>query len=149
MPGISKPGGDVPARASIPHASIPQHERIGRYFDRILTTLICGSMRLLFLVGHLATPKRGLLRSGRTVGRRFESSFVVRCRITSGHGITVSRQSAMSRKFQPMRSIAIETINDADAARSPYAGALQSSFDVSVDFRSLVLYRKHADTRRT
>jgi ATP-dependent Lhr-like helicase len=53
----------------------------------------------------------------------------------------------LTRKFQPLRRIVIETINGADAAPSPYAAALRLRFDVSPDFKNLVLYRKHGDTR--
>jgi ATP-dependent Lhr-like helicase len=53
----------------------------------------------------------------------------------------------LTRKFQPLRRIVIETINGADAAPSPYADALGIRFDVSPDFKNLVLYRKHGDAR--
>jgi len=42
----------------------------------------------------------------------------------------------------------IETINGEDASRSPYADALKISFDVSRDFKNLVLYQKHLQAGR-
>ena len=53
----------------------------------------------------------------------------------------------LTRRFQPMRRIVIETINGEDASRSPFADALKISFDVSPDFRNLVLYQKHVHAR--
>jgi ATP-dependent Lhr-like helicase len=47
---------------------------------------------------------------------------------------------SMSRKFQPLRRIVIETINGEPAGRSPYVKALRAGFDVSVDYRKLTLY---------
>jgi len=54
----------------------------------------------------------------------------------------------LTRRFQPMRRIVIETINGEDASRSPYADALKISFDVSRDFKNLVLYQKHMQAGR-
>ena len=48
----------------------------------------------------------------------------------------------LTRKFQPMRRVLIETINGEKAAQSPYLSALRTSFDVSVDYRDVVVYRK-------
>ncbi len=53
----------------------------------------------------------------------------------------------LTRRFQPMRRIVIETINGEDASRSPYAEALKISFDVSPDFKNLVLYQRHMQVR--
>ena len=53
----------------------------------------------------------------------------------------------LTRRFQPMRRIVIEIINGEDASRSPYADALRISFDVSRDFKNLVLYQKHVHAR--
>lgn len=53
----------------------------------------------------------------------------------------------LTRRFQPMRRILIETINGEDAAVSPYAEALKVGFDVSVDFNNLILYEKHVQAR--
>jgi len=48
----------------------------------------------------------------------------------------------LTRAVSPARRVTIETINDAPAAESRYVDALREQFDLSVDFRSLVLYRK-------
>ncbi len=53
----------------------------------------------------------------------------------------------LTRRFQPMRRIVIETINGEDASLSPYAEALKISFDVSPDFKNLILYQKHVHAR--
>ena len=48
----------------------------------------------------------------------------------------------LRREFQPMPRITIETINGDDAARSPYADELRTAFDVTIDYKHLILYRK-------
>ena len=48
----------------------------------------------------------------------------------------------LKREFQPLRRITIETINGEDAARSPYADPLRTAFEVTVDYKHLILYRK-------
>ena len=48
----------------------------------------------------------------------------------------------LTRQFQPLRRIAIESINGEDAVRSPYLNALKTSFDVSVDYKNVTLHRK-------
>jgi ATP-dependent Lhr-like helicase len=48
----------------------------------------------------------------------------------------------LTRQFQPVKRIAIETINDEKAPQSPYVDALRTSFDVLVDYRNVNLYRK-------
>ncbi len=48
----------------------------------------------------------------------------------------------MTRQFQPVRRITIETINGEEAARSPYVDVLRTAFDVTIDYRNVVLYRK-------
>lgn len=53
----------------------------------------------------------------------------------------------LTRRFQPMRRIFIETINYVDASASPYADAFKVGFDISVDFKNLVLYQKHVHAR--
>lgn len=53
----------------------------------------------------------------------------------------------LTRRFQPMRRIVIETINGDDPSRSPYTDALRTGFDLSVEFRRLVLYQKHLHAR--
>ncbi len=48
----------------------------------------------------------------------------------------------LKREFQPIHRITIETINGEDAARSPYADPLRTAFEVTVDYKHLILYRK-------
>ena len=48
----------------------------------------------------------------------------------------------LKREFQPLRRITIETINGEDAARSPYADSLRTAFEVTIDYKHLILYRK-------
>jgi ATP-dependent Lhr-like helicase len=48
----------------------------------------------------------------------------------------------LSRKFQPLRRIDIETINDEVPFNSPYLPALRTSFEVTVDYKNVTLYRK-------
>jgi ATP-dependent Lhr-like helicase len=50
----------------------------------------------------------------------------------------------LTRQFQPVRRIAIETINGEKAPQSPYVPALRTSFDVIVDYQYVNLYRKMA-----
>lgn len=54
----------------------------------------------------------------------------------------VSLRRLLTRKFQPVRRITIETINDEEAPKSPYLPALRTSFDVAVDYKDVTLYRK-------
>ena len=48
----------------------------------------------------------------------------------------------LRREFQPIPRITIETINGDDAARSPYADELRTAFEVAIDYKFLILYRK-------
>ena len=48
----------------------------------------------------------------------------------------------LRREFQPLHRITIETINGEDAARSPYADPLRTAFEVTIDYKHLILYRK-------
>jgi ATP-dependent Lhr-like helicase len=48
----------------------------------------------------------------------------------------------LTRSFQPMRRITIETINDEKAIHSPYVDALRTSFELMVDYKNVILYRK-------
>jgi len=48
----------------------------------------------------------------------------------------------LSRQFQPVRRIAIETINGEFAPKSPYLPALRSRFEVMVDSKNVNLSRK-------
>jgi ATP-dependent Lhr-like helicase len=54
----------------------------------------------------------------------------------------ISLKHLLTRKFQPMRRIAIETINDGRATESPYIPALRTAFDVSIDPGEVVLFRR-------
>jgi ATP-dependent Lhr-like helicase len=49
----------------------------------------------------------------------------------------------LTREFQPVRRIVIETINNLEAARSPYLDALRTGFEVNVDYRNVILYRAY------
>jgi ATP-dependent helicase Lhr and Lhr-like helicase len=49
---------------------------------------------------------------------------------------------ALSRPFEPVRRIAIETINDSPAAQSEYLPALREQFDANVDYKNVILYRR-------
>jgi ATP-dependent Lhr-like helicase len=48
----------------------------------------------------------------------------------------------LTRKFQPMKRISIETINGEKALHSPYIPALRTFSDVAVDYKHVTLYRK-------
>jgi ATP-dependent Lhr-like helicase len=48
----------------------------------------------------------------------------------------------LTRRFQPVRRITIETINDEEATRSPYLDALRNGFEVMIDYKQVILYRK-------
>lgn len=50
----------------------------------------------------------------------------------------------LNRPFQPVRRIAIETINGEPAPQSPYVPALRASFGVVVDYKSVNLSRKRS-----
>ena len=48
----------------------------------------------------------------------------------------------LTRAFQPLRRITIETVNGEPAARSPYVDALRTGFEVLVEQPSVVVYRR-------
>ncbi|MFH1488247.1 MAG: DEAD/DEAH box helicase [Pseudomonadota bacterium] len=48
----------------------------------------------------------------------------------------------LTRAFQPLRRIVVETINQEKAPKSPYVDVLRTAFEVSVDYRQVILYRK-------
>jgi ATP-dependent Lhr-like helicase len=48
----------------------------------------------------------------------------------------------LTRKFQPIKRISIETINGEKATQSPYLPSLRTSFEVAVDYKNVTLYRK-------
>jgi ATP-dependent Lhr-like helicase len=51
-------------------------------------------------------------------------------------------QNLLTRQFQPVRRITIKTINGEDAAGSDYLDILRTCFDVMVDYRNVILYRR-------
>jgi len=69
-------------------------------------------------------------------------SFFVPCDDPSLPDYFISLDHLLTRKFQPLRRITIETINDEKATESPYVAALRTSFDVSVDPNEVVIFRK-------
>jgi ATP-dependent Lhr-like helicase len=58
----------------------------------------------------------------------------------------ISLHHLLTRKFQPLKRIIIETINGEKAIESPYIEALRSIFVVSVDPKEVVLFKKIRDT---
>jgi len=50
----------------------------------------------------------------------------------------------LTRPFQPLHRITVETVNGEDAAKSPFAENLRTSFEIERDFRHLILYRRRA-----
>jgi len=46
------------------------------------------------------------------------------------------------RQFQPLRRITIETINGEEASTSPYVDILRTAFDITIENRNVILYRK-------
>jgi ATP-dependent Lhr-like helicase len=54
----------------------------------------------------------------------------------------ISLHHLLTRKFQPLKRIDIETINDEKPFDGPYLSALRNAFDVTVDYRTVTLYRR-------
>jgi ATP-dependent Lhr-like helicase len=50
----------------------------------------------------------------------------------------------LNRKFQPVRRIAVETINGEPAPQSPYVPALRTVFEVLLDYKNVNLSRKRS-----
>ncbi len=48
----------------------------------------------------------------------------------------------LTRQFQPLKSIVIETINGQPAPQSPYGGAFETVFNVIKEYKTMVLYRQ-------
>jgi ATP-dependent helicase Lhr and Lhr-like helicase len=48
----------------------------------------------------------------------------------------------LNRRFQPLRRIVIETINDEPAGQSQYLEALRKEFDATLDINRVILYRR-------
>jgi ATP-dependent Lhr-like helicase len=49
----------------------------------------------------------------------------------------------LTRQFQPVPRISIETINDEEAVHSPYLDVLRTTFDVTIDHKNVILYRRY------
>ena len=60
-------------------------------------------------------------------------------RITSYFG---ALKHLLYRDVQPQRTVTVETINGQDAASSDYLDVLRTMFDVRIDYKSVMLYRK-------
>jgi ATP-dependent Lhr-like helicase len=54
--------------------------------------------------------------------------------------ILVPLRHLLTRRFEPLRRITIETINGEEAARSPYLDALRISFEIVVDYKKVSLF---------
>lgn len=52
----------------------------------------------------------------------------------------------LSRQFQPLHRITIKTINGEPATKSPYLAALKVSFNVMIQSRDVILYRRMGST---
>lgn len=50
----------------------------------------------------------------------------------------------LTRQFQPLHRITVETINGEEAAGTPFMDAFRTSFDLERDFRHLILYRRRS-----
>jgi ATP-dependent Lhr-like helicase len=48
----------------------------------------------------------------------------------------------LTREFQPLRRIIIETINEKESISSPYLPALKENFDITIDIKHVSLYSK-------
>jgi ATP-dependent Lhr-like helicase len=48
----------------------------------------------------------------------------------------------LTRKFQPLKRVSIETINGEKAPQSPYLPVLRALWDATVDYKNVTLYRK-------
>jgi ATP-dependent Lhr-like helicase len=53
-------------------------------------------------------------------------------------------QHLLLRRSQPLRQITIETINEIEAAQSAYVDALRTAFDVIIDYKQIILYRRES-----
>ena len=60
-------------------------------------------------------------------------------RITSCFG---PLKHLLYRDVQPLRTVTIETINDQPAAMTDYVDVLRTLFDVRIDYKTVMLYRK-------
>ena len=53
-----------------------------------------------------------------------------------------SLRHLLTRRFQPLRQITVESVNKEPATASPYLDSLKISFDVLTEFKKITLYRK-------
>jgi len=53
-------------------------------------------------------------------------------------------QHLLRRRSQPLRQVTIERINAVEAARSGYVDALRTAFDVIIDYKQVILYRRES-----
>ena len=60
--------------------------------------------------------------------------------------LLVPLRHLLTRRFEPLRRITIETINGEEAARSPYLDALRTSFEVVVDYKKVSLFSSATET---
>jgi ATP-dependent Lhr-like helicase len=58
------------------------------------------------------------------------------------HTYFVALRHLLSRRFRPLRRLVVETINGVEAARSPYADALRTGFDLAMDYKRLVIHSR-------
>jgi len=54
----------------------------------------------------------------------------------------IALRHLLTRKFQPLKRIAIETINGENAPQSPYVPSLRGAFEVLIDYKNVNLSRK-------
>ena len=53
-----------------------------------------------------------------------------------------SLRHLLTRRFQPLRQITMESVNKEPATANPYLDSLKISFDVLTEFKKITLYRK-------
>jgi hypothetical protein len=57
------------------------------------------------------------------------------------HGYLAPLRHLLTREFQPMRRMTVETINGEEAFQSPYLEALRDAFEAVIDHKYVTLYR--------
>ena len=53
-------------------------------------------------------------------------------------------QHLLRRRSQPLRQVTIEYVNEVEAAQSAYVDALRTAFDVIIDYKQVILYRRES-----
>ena len=78
------------------------------------------------------------------VSERFGRSLTAHVPPDDGHlqSYFVALRHLLSRRFRPLRRLVVETINGVEAARSPYAEALRTGFDLAMDYKRLVIHSR-------